>query len=178
MVVGYPPFFSDEPSITCQKILHWSKTLAIPREANLSRSVTDLIRRLICDHQNRLGINGVEEIQRHPFFMGINWENLRNSRAPWVPDLRSEVDTSNFDQFEEVEPFYPPENEKKKKIRKDNNFIGYTYKKELENQRTSLVTALQELDAVRTSVSVPMSQPVQKYNKQQFMLNSQELYSS
>ncbi|CAG9312883.1 STK38_2 [Blepharisma stoltei] len=178
MVVGYPPFFSDEPSITCQKILHWSKTLAIPREANLSRSVTDLIRRLICDRQNRLGINGVEEIQRHPFFMGINWENLRNSRAPWVPDLRSEVDTSNFDQFEEVEPFYPPESERKKKIRKDNNFIGYTYKKELENQRTSLVTALQELDAVKTSVSIPIPQPAQKYNKQQFMINSQELYSS
>lgn len=23
MMVGYPPFFSDEPSVTCQKILHW-----------------------------------------------------------------------------------------------------------------------------------------------------------
>jgi serine/threonine kinase 38 len=26
MLVGYPPFFSDEPSITCQKIMHWKKT--------------------------------------------------------------------------------------------------------------------------------------------------------
>lgn len=23
MLVGYPPFFSDQPNITCQKILHW-----------------------------------------------------------------------------------------------------------------------------------------------------------
>ena len=23
MMVGYPPFFSDDPSVTCQKILHW-----------------------------------------------------------------------------------------------------------------------------------------------------------
>ena len=23
MVVGYPPFFSDDPSVTCQKIMHW-----------------------------------------------------------------------------------------------------------------------------------------------------------
>lgn len=27
MLVGYPPFFSDDPSVTCQKILHWRKTL-------------------------------------------------------------------------------------------------------------------------------------------------------
>lgn len=33
MVVGYPPFFSDDPSLTCQKIMHWKKTLTIPREA-------------------------------------------------------------------------------------------------------------------------------------------------
>jgi serine/threonine kinase 38 len=26
MLVGYPPFFSDEPSITCQKIIHWKKS--------------------------------------------------------------------------------------------------------------------------------------------------------
>ena len=36
MLVGYPPFFSDEPSVTCQKILHWRKTLQIPTEVNLS----------------------------------------------------------------------------------------------------------------------------------------------
>jgi len=33
MLVGYPPFFSDDSSITCQKILHWKKTLVIPPEA-------------------------------------------------------------------------------------------------------------------------------------------------
>jgi serine/threonine kinase 38 len=36
MLVGYPPFFSDDSSITCQKILHWKKTLVIPPEAHLS----------------------------------------------------------------------------------------------------------------------------------------------
>jgi len=47
MIVGYPPFFADEPSVTCQKILHWKKTLAIPSDANLSPAATDLIKRLI-----------------------------------------------------------------------------------------------------------------------------------
>ena len=49
MLVGYPPFFAEEPSITCQKILHWRKTLMIPQEANLSNSSIDLIRRLVAD---------------------------------------------------------------------------------------------------------------------------------
>ena len=47
--VGYPPFFSEDPSLTCQKILHWRKTFAIPAEANLSPAAVDLLRRLITD---------------------------------------------------------------------------------------------------------------------------------
>ena len=47
MLVGYPPFFSDDSTVTCQKILHWKKTLVIPSEANLSDEATDLILRLV-----------------------------------------------------------------------------------------------------------------------------------
>merc|ERR1712166_1472481 len=46
MLVGYPPFFSDEPSITCQKIMHWKKTFSIPAEAKLSEESTDILKRL------------------------------------------------------------------------------------------------------------------------------------
>jgi serine/threonine kinase 38 len=68
MLVGYPPFFSDDPSMTCQKILHWKKIFAIPADVNLSVAAADLIKRLIADQSERLGINGVEEIKAHPFF--------------------------------------------------------------------------------------------------------------
>jgi serine/threonine kinase 38 len=49
MMVGYPPFFSDEPGSTCQKIINWKKTLCIPAEANLSTASADLINRLMTD---------------------------------------------------------------------------------------------------------------------------------
>ena len=49
MLVGYPPFFSDDPSLTCQKIMHWKKTFSIPSEANLSHASIDLIKKLISD---------------------------------------------------------------------------------------------------------------------------------
>ena len=81
MLVGYPPFFSDEPSITCQKILHWKKTLNIPDDAKLSPEATDILKRFLCDAENRLGANGVDEIKAHPFFKGLDWDNLRNMKA-------------------------------------------------------------------------------------------------
>jgi serine/threonine kinase 38 len=76
MLVGYPPFFSDEPKKTCQKILHWRKTLVIPHEANLSVSATDILKKLICDANDRLGKNGAPEIKNHPFFRGVDWDHI------------------------------------------------------------------------------------------------------
>jgi serine/threonine kinase 38 len=87
MLVGYPPFFSEDPSITCQKILHWRKTLAIPPESNLSPAAIDLIRKLVTDANERLGVNGVEEIKAHPFFAGIDWKRIREKRSPYIPEL-------------------------------------------------------------------------------------------
>ncbi len=87
MLVGYPPFFSEEPSVTCSKILHWKKTFGIPPEANLSPASADLIRKLITDANERLGVNGVEEIKAHPFFSGIDWKNIREKKAPYIPEV-------------------------------------------------------------------------------------------
>ena len=88
MVVGYPPFFADEPSLTCQKIMHWRKTMHIPKEAGLSKEAADLIKRMICDAEDRLGNRGVEEIKAHAFFRGVDWNRLRDTRAPWIPKVK------------------------------------------------------------------------------------------
>jgi serine/threonine kinase 38 len=144
MLVGYPPFFSDDPSITCQKILHWRKTLNIPPEANLSPAATDILKRLLCDVDHKLGANGVEEIKAHPFFEGINWDRMKQAKAPYIPQLSSDDDCRRFDKFDEEEPFYPIDDKKKTKNRKDINFVGYTFKKDVEEQKVNLVKALNE----------------------------------
>lgn len=143
MLVGYPPFFSDDPSVTCQKILHWKKTLSIPPEANLSAAATDMLKRLLCDADHRLGQNGVDEIKIHPFFNGLDWSKIRATRSPYAPEVASEDDCRRFDKFDEEDTFYPVEDKKNKK-RKDINFVGYTYKKDVEEQKTNLVKALNE----------------------------------
>ena len=106
----------------------------------------------MCDAENRLGMNGVDEIKAHPFFRGLDWENLRNTKSPFLPEIKDDEDVSRFDKFDEEQPFYPPEDSpgqnstsKKTRRRKDINFPGYTYKKDVEEQKTKLVAALKGL---------------------------------
>lgn len=48
---------------------------------------------------NRLGANGSDQIKNHPWFSKVNWNALltRAIKAPFVPILTSDADTSNFD---------------------------------------------------------------------------------
>jgi serine/threonine kinase 38 len=98
-----------------------------------------LLKRLLCDAENRLGVNGVHEIKSHPFFKGTDWNNLRTMKSPFTPKVKDEEDCTRFDDFEEEDAWYPVEDRsqsdasaKKTKKRKDINFPGYTYKKEVE----------------------------------------------
>jgi serine/threonine kinase 38 len=43
MLVGYPPFFADDPSVTCQKVIQWRKSLTFPEEVQVSHVAKDLI---------------------------------------------------------------------------------------------------------------------------------------
>jgi|LauGreDrversion4_2_1035121.scaffolds.fasta_scaffold595450_1 serine/threonine kinase 38 len=89
----------------------------------------------MCDAEHRLGLNGVEEIKAHPFFEGIDWKNMRNMKSAFIPDLSSDDDCKRFDKFDEEEPFYATAagaDDKKKRQRKDINFVGYTFKKDVE----------------------------------------------
>lgn len=97
-VCGYPPFFSEDPLSTCRKIVNWRTTLEFPDDVSLSTDCKDLIERMVCGAANRITF---EEMQMHPFFKSVDWDNIRNSNPPMIPTVTSEVDTRNFDEFEE-----------------------------------------------------------------------------
>lgn len=86
-LVGYPPFYADEPIQTCRKIITWRQSFGFPPEARavLSPQCMDFIRRLLCNAENRLGNGSVDEIKQHPWLRGIDWDNLRSMKAPSIP---------------------------------------------------------------------------------------------
>ena len=151
MVVGFPPFFSENPSDTCKKIVKWREHFSIPEDANLSPEAESFILRMVSQPESRLGVHGVEEIKKHPFFKGIDWNNIRNMKAPFIPELKNDYDTHYFDTFQEQEPFYPPINTMKTKQRKDVNYAGYTFNRDNEDIKDSFVQALEVLEAVEKS---------------------------
>jgi len=87
MLVGYPPFFSDSASDTCKKILNWKNHLGIPEKTKISDEAVDLIKKLICDVDKRLGYNGAEEIKKHPFFRKVKWEKMQEVNPPFIPKV-------------------------------------------------------------------------------------------
>ncbi|XP_076944933.1 uncharacterized protein LOC143615783 [Bidens hawaiensis] len=132
MLVGYPPFYSDEPMSTCRKIVNWKTHLKFPEEAKLSPEAKDLICKLLCNVEKRLGTKGAYEIKAHPWFKGIEWEKLYQIEAAFIPEVNGELDTQNFEKFEEGENQVPSSTKsgpwRKMLSSKDVNFMGYTYK--------------------------------------------------
>ncbi len=128
MLVGYAPFCSEKTKDVCYKVLNWKEFLKIPDDVIISPEAEDLIAKMVNDSDKRLGKNGVDEIKAHPFFKKIDWNNIRNTKAPFIPDIKNDYDTKYFDKFDYIEDFYPPI--KKFKKRKDAEFLGYTYREE------------------------------------------------
>ncbi|KAL6532429.1 hypothetical protein OROGR_014399 [Orobanche gracilis] len=132
MLVGYPPFYSDDPMSTCRKIVNWRSHLKFPEEAKLSSEAKDLICKLLCNVDKRLGTRGADEIKGHLWFKGIEWDKLYQKEAAFIPEVNDELDTQNFEKFEESDSQNPSTTKagpwRKMLSSKDVNFMGYTYK--------------------------------------------------
>ncbi|XP_022242140.1 protein kinase DC2-like [Limulus polyphemus] len=102
MLAGYPPFFDDNPFAIYEKIL--AGKLDWPR--HIDPVAKDLIKKLLVqDRTKRLGSmkNGADDVKRHRWFKGINWDDVLNRRVkpPIVPKVKSDGDTGNFDDYPE-----------------------------------------------------------------------------
>lgn len=140
-LIGWPPFCSETPHETYKKIMSFEKSLQFPDDIHISYEAEDLIRRLLTHSDQRLGRHGgADEIKKHPFFRGVEWNSIRQVEAPYIPKLSSITDTRFFptDELENV-PDSPAMtqakreheimtmNGKKKQQQQDLPFIGYTY---------------------------------------------------
>lgn len=95
-ITGIPPFTAERPEIIFDNILNrkipWP---SVPDD--MSYEAQDLINRLIIHNPSqRLGANGSTEVKAHPFFRGVDWDNLALQKAAFVPNPNSVDDTSYF----------------------------------------------------------------------------------
>ncbi|CAA6666183.1 unnamed protein product [Spirodela intermedia] len=133
MLVGYPPFYSDDPITTCRKIVHWRNHLKFPEDCGLSREAKDLICRLLCDVDHRLGARGANQIKAHPWFKDVIWDKLYEMEAAFRPEVNGELDTQNFLKFDELDAPAAARTGsgsswKSLLTPKDLSFVGYTFK--------------------------------------------------
>ncbi|KAM9178740.1 citron Rho-interacting kinase isoform 2-T2 [Mergus octosetaceus] len=97
MIYGRSPFTEGTSAKTFNNIMNFQRFLKFPEDVKVSGEFLDLIQSLLCGQKERLGYEG---LCCHPFFAKIDWKNIRNSPPPFVPTLKSDDDTSNFDEPE------------------------------------------------------------------------------
>ncbi|XP_025222558.1 myotonin-protein kinase isoform X6 [Theropithecus gelada] len=103
MFYGQTPFYADSTAETYGKIVHYKQEhLSLPlADEGVPEEAQDLIQRLLCPPETRLGRGGAGDFRTHPFFFGLDWDGLRDSMPPFTPDFEGATDTCNFDLVED-----------------------------------------------------------------------------
>uniref|UniRef100_A0A8C2GFC5 non-specific serine/threonine protein kinase n=1 Tax=Cyprinus carpio TaxID=7962 RepID=A0A8C2GFC5_CYPCA len=133
LLVGDTPFYAESLVGTYGKIMDHKNSLTFPDDIEMSETAKDLICAFLSDREVRLGRSGVDEIKCHPFFKNDQWtfDTIRDTMAPVVPELSSDIDTSNFDDDIKDDPlgtetFPPPRAFAGNQL----PFVGFTYFRE------------------------------------------------
>lgn len=95
-LVGYTPFYAEDPVTTCRKILRWRQCLEMPAEtrSQLSIECIDFLSCLLAGPETRIGSsvngstefeNGFVQVVQHPWFAGFDWTNLNENEGPLLP---------------------------------------------------------------------------------------------
>eukprot|EP00038_Savillea_parva_P008515 m.177467 g.177467 ORF g.177467 m.177467 type:complete len:479 (+) comp14355_c0_seq1:138-1574(+) len=98
MICGHLPFYNKDHEVLFDLILH--EEIRLP--ARLSSNAKDVLAKILDkDPRQRLGggTRDGRDVQDHPFFSEMDFEKLLAGQipAPFVPEIKSADDTSNFD---------------------------------------------------------------------------------
>lgn len=104
MVVGYPPFYDQNPFGVYKKILKGS--VKFPA-SGVTSSAQSAIRAFLTQRRyRRLGCttqSPIDSLGKHAYFQSIDWNSAEKMliTPPYLPTILSPGDTSNFDYYPE-----------------------------------------------------------------------------
>ena len=104
MLVGIDPFNDEDPMMIYKKIIKGK----IYYPNSMDRDAKSLIKHLLTeDTTKRFGClrNGVKDIVNHRFFNDFDWKEFvfMKMTPPYVPEVKSESDTSCFNSYPDSE---------------------------------------------------------------------------
>ncbi|CAF3482214.1 unnamed protein product [Rotaria socialis] len=131
MLFGSPPFYAEAMLDTYGQIIARSKNkipLSFPGDVDVSDDAKDLLQKLLCSADYRLGKNGLNDFKKHPFFTKFDWNNLRQIQPPYIPVVIDTMDILNSNDIE-PETFVKTYNTPASKMGLPDKvlFIGFTY---------------------------------------------------
>ena len=157
MLFGMTPFFEGTQEQIIDKIKNFKKYLVVPDKVenkNISKEARKLIYDFLEYKDKRLGLNGIDEIKRHPFFKNFDWDNIRNTKPPYIPkplrikelDLELNLKNNRLGLYTSKEIQNREYNNLKNYLNKMNlNIYDFYYNKELEEIKFNLNNNIIEL---------------------------------
>ncbi|CAK6960659.1 serine/threonine-protein kinase Sgk2b [Scomber scombrus] len=127
MLYGMPPFYSHSKAEMFENILHAPLQL----RSGVSQAARSLLGGLLeRDVSKRLGQSrDFVELQEHPFFASINWDDLlaRRVTAPFIPKVTGPSDVSYIDPEFTIQPVPASVNERCQMGAVSEAFLGFSY---------------------------------------------------
>ncbi|KAF9357965.1 hypothetical protein BGX26_002757 [Mortierella sp. AD094] len=126
MLSGITPFWAENHAQMYQRVLEDDLEFFMEIEQDAADFISGLLER---NPDNRLGSRGACDVKSHAYFSSIDWDVAmqRNLPCPYIPELVSEEDLSNFDDaFLTMTPRLSPGNHTLSNSIQ-NCFQGYSY---------------------------------------------------
>lgn len=133
MLVGETPFYAEALVSTYTNIMNHKTSLRFPDEPLISTQAKDIIKKFLSAAPERLGKSSVDEIRSHKFFKNDEWtfDTLRDATPPIIPSLKSDDDTTHFEEIETKDRTNAGDFQLPKTFNGNQlPFIGFTYSNE------------------------------------------------
>ncbi|KAK0655993.1 serine/threonine-protein kinase sid2 [Cercophora newfieldiana] len=100
-LTGFPPFAGSNADETWRNLKHWREVLKRPVWEDPSYFLSNRTWNFIttCINSRSKRFSNIKDIYDHQYFAEVDWRMLRETKAPFVPELDSETDAGYFDDF-------------------------------------------------------------------------------